>query len=59
MLTTWVNKKTVEKKWYVIDASNLVLGRLAAYLAVRLTGKHKSNYCPNIDLTFLLLVIDL
>ena len=49
MLTTWVNNKTVEKKWYIIDASDLVLGRLATFLAMRLTGKHKSNYCPNID----------
>lgn len=49
MLTTWVNKKTVEKNWYIVDASNLVLGRLASFLAVRLMGKHKSNYCPNID----------
>ncbi len=49
MLTTWVNKKNVEKKWYIIDATDLVLGRLASFLAIRLMGKHKSNYCPNID----------
>ena len=49
MLTTWINNKTVDKKWYVIDATDLVLGRLSAFLAIRLTGKHKSNYCPNID----------
>ena len=49
MLTTWVNKKNVEKKWYIIDASDIVLGRLASFLAIRLMGKHKSNYCPNID----------
>ena len=49
MLTTWVNKKNVQKKWYIVDATDLVLGRLASFLAVRLMGKHKSNYCPNID----------
>ena len=49
MLTTWVNKENVEKNWYIIDASDLVLGRLASFLAIRLMGKHKSNYCPNID----------
>ena len=49
MLTTWVNKKNVEKKWYIIDATDVVLGRLASFLAIRLMGKHKSNYCPNID----------
>ena len=49
MLTTWVNKKNVQKDWYIIDATDLVFGRLAAFLAIRLMGKHKSNYCPNID----------
>ena len=49
MLTTWVNKKNVHKDWYIIDATDLVLGRLASFLAIRLMGKHKSNYCPNID----------
>ena len=49
MLTTWVNRKNVKKKWYIIDATDLVLGRLASFLAIRLMGKHKSNYCPNID----------
>ena len=49
MYTTWINKKYVEKKWYIIDASDIVLGRLASFLATRLMGKHKSNYCPNID----------
>ena len=49
MLTTWENKKNVQRKWYIIDATDLVLGRLASFLAIRLMGKHKSNYCPNID----------
>ena len=49
MLTTWANKNSVEKKWYLIDATDLVLGRLASFLAIRLRGKHKSSYCPNID----------
>ena len=39
----------LEKKWYLIDATDLVLGRLASFLAIRLRGKHKSSYCPNID----------
>lgn len=49
MTTNWVNKKNISKSWYLIDASDLVLGRLAAFLAIRLRGKHKSSYCPNID----------
>ncbi len=39
----------VEKKWYVVDAEGLVLGRLAAELSIRLRGKHKAQYTPHID----------
>jgi large subunit ribosomal protein L13 len=49
MITNWVNKNSIERKWYLVDASDLVLGRLSSFLAIRLRGKHKSSYCPNID----------
>ena len=39
----------VERKWYVIDAEGLVLGRLASQIALRLRGKHKPMYTPHID----------
>ncbi len=39
----------VERKWYVIDAEGLVLGRLASTVAIRLRGKHKPLYTPHID----------
>ena len=39
----------VEKKWVVIDADGLVVGRLAALVAMRLRGKHKATYTPHID----------
>jgi len=39
----------VEKKWYVIDAEDVVLGRLASQIALRLRGKHKPMYTPHID----------
>ena len=39
----------VEKKWYVIDADGLVLGRLASQIAIHLRGKHKPIYTPHID----------
>ena len=39
----------VEKKWVVVDAEGLVLGRLASVIALRLRGKHKPTYTPNID----------
>lgn len=39
----------VEAKWWLIDAEDLVLGRLAVIVADRLRGKHKPMYTPNID----------
>ncbi len=39
----------IERKWYVIDADGLVLGRLASAVAMRLRGKHKPLYTPHID----------
>lgn len=39
----------VEKKWLLIDAEGLVVGRLASIIANRLRGKHKANYTPHVD----------
>jgi large subunit ribosomal protein L13 len=39
----------VEKKWLLVDAQDVVLGRLAAAVATRLRGKHKPIYTPHID----------
>jgi len=39
----------IEKRWVLIDAEGLVLGRLAAIIATRLRGKHKPFYTPHID----------
>jgi len=39
----------IEKKWLLIDAEGLVLGRLAAIIADRLRGKHKPTYTPHMD----------
>jgi large subunit ribosomal protein L13 len=39
----------LEKKWVVIDAKGLVVGRLASLIAVRLKGKHKPAYTPHVD----------
>jgi large subunit ribosomal protein L13 len=39
----------VEKKWIVIDADGLVVGRLATLIATRLKGKHKASYTPHLD----------
>lgn len=49
-MPTYVAKPaTVEKKWAVIDAEELVVGRLAALIAARLKGKHKPIYTPHVD----------
>ncbi|MBN9051901.1 MAG: 50S ribosomal protein L13 [Rhizobiales bacterium] len=39
----------VEKKWVVVDASGVVVGRLATMVAMRLRGKHKPSYTPHVD----------
>lgn len=39
----------IEKKWVVIDATGLVVGRLATIIAMRLRGKHKPSYTPHMD----------
>ena len=41
--------ETVERKWYVIDATGLVLGRLASQVASILKGKNKPTYTPHVD----------
>jgi large subunit ribosomal protein L13 len=39
----------VETKWVVIDATDVVIGRLASYVAKRLRGKHRADFTPHID----------
>jgi large subunit ribosomal protein L13 len=39
----------IEKKWVVIDATGLVVGRLATHIALRLRGKHKPTFTPHVD----------
>ncbi|MEL6227108.1 MAG: 50S ribosomal protein L13 [Pseudomonadota bacterium] len=39
----------VDKKWILIDAENLVVGRLASIIAMRLRGKHKASFTPHMD----------
>jgi large subunit ribosomal protein L13 len=49
MRTISANAQTAQHDWYVVDAENMVLGRLAAELASRLRGKHKPEYTPHCD----------
>jgi large subunit ribosomal protein L13 len=39
----------VDKSWILIDAENVVVGRLAAFIAMRLRGKHRADYSPHLD----------
>lgn len=49
-MTTFMQKKEeVSRKWYVIDAKDLPLGRVASKAAVILRGKHKATYTPHVD----------
>jgi large subunit ribosomal protein L13 len=49
-MTTYSAKASeIEKKWVVIDATGLVVGRLAALVALRLRGKHKATFTPHMD----------
>jgi len=47
--TTSSKAADVEKQWVVIDATGLVVGRLASIIALRLRGKHKPSFTPHVD----------
>ena len=47
--TVSANKATANKEWVVIDATNVVLGRLASRTAMILRGKYKTSYTPHVD----------
>jgi large subunit ribosomal protein L13 len=49
MKTFIAKPETVQREWYVIDAADKTLGRLAAEVATRLRGKHKPEYTPHVD----------
>ncbi|MEE9272742.1 MAG: 50S ribosomal protein L13 [Robiginitomaculum sp.] len=47
--TKFLKTAEVEKKWILLDAKNVINGRLASFIAMRLRGKHRPNYTPHID----------
>jgi|TARA_B110000438_G_C15751800_1_gene623327 large subunit ribosomal protein L13 len=49
MRTYSAKPSEIEKKWWVIDAEGLVLGRLATVVAIYLRGKHKTTFTPHMD----------
>ena len=56
--TQSANDATVEHKWYVVDATNLTLGRMSARIAAILRGKNKPYYTPHVDCGDNLIVIN-
>lgn len=58
MKTYLVKKEEAIKKWYLIDANEKVLGRVASTVAMLLRGKHKPDYTPSVDMGDNVIVIN-
>ena len=48
-MTPFIKKKDIKNNWYIINAQNIAVGRLAAYISKVLRGKNKTTYNPHID----------
>ncbi len=58
MKTYMANASTVERTWYVVDATGIPLGRLASQVAAVLRGKNKPTFTPNVDCGDFVIVIN-
>ena len=58
MNTYMAKAKDVERKWFVVDASGMPLGRLASQVAAVLRGKHKPIFTPNVDCGDFVIVVN-
>lgn len=58
MKTYVAKEQEVEKKWYLVDAKDKVLGRLATQIAMRLRGKHKPIFTPHADTGDFIVVVN-
>ncbi|MHB8173455.1 MAG: 50S ribosomal protein L13 [Nitrospirota bacterium] len=58
MSTVSAKKNEVDRKWFIVDASGVVLGRLATKVASVLKGKHKTIYTPHVDTGDFVVVIN-
>ncbi len=47
--TKFLKTREVEKQWILLDAENVITGRLASFIALHLRGKHRPDYSPHID----------
>ena len=58
MKTFHATPQTIRRDWYVVDAQDKILGRLATEVARRLRGKHKAEYTPSVDTGDYIVVIN-
>lgn len=58
MKTVVPKENQIERKWYLIDGQDQILGRLASQIAILLRGKHKSMYTPHLDVGDHVIVIN-
>jgi large subunit ribosomal protein L13 len=58
MKTYTVKAGEIERRWYVVDAKDQVLGRLASSIATILRGKHKPTYSPHLDVGDFVIVVN-
>ena len=58
MNTQYAKKEDVDRKWYVVDADDQVLGRLATKIATYLRGKHKPVFTPSVDTGDFVIVVN-
>lgn len=58
MTTTLAKKETVQPKWYVVDATDQILGRLSVKIANILRGRHRPTYTPHVDTGDFVIVIN-
>jgi len=56
--TASLTSEAVDKQWIVVDAQDAVVGRLATFIAMRLRGKHRPDYTPNVDCGDFVVVIN-
>ncbi|MDY3723738.1 MAG: 50S ribosomal protein L13 [Candidatus Borkfalkiaceae bacterium] len=58
MKTFMANSQNVERKWYVVDATDMPLGRLASQVAAILRGKNKPTFTPHVDMGDFVIVLN-
>ncbi len=58
MRTRFAKRNEIEHKWYIVDAKDKVLGRLASRIATYIRGKHKPIFTPNVDTGDFMIVIN-